>query len=54
MAYGACDTASDEYAMRIAYLIGRDGRILEAHGQVNPSTYPTEQLESIRRLADNA
>jgi peroxiredoxin len=50
MAYGACDTARDEYAMRIAYLIGPDGTILEAHSQVNPSTYPSEQLDAIRRL----
>jgi len=40
--------------MRIAYLIGPDGTVLEAHSQVNPSTYPTEQLESVRRIAGSA
>ena len=54
MAYGACDTARDEYAMRIAYLIGRDGRIVEAHSQVSPAAYPAEQLESIRRITGGA
>jgi peroxiredoxin Q/BCP len=51
MAYGACDTPRDEYAMRIAYLIGKDGRVIEAHSQVAPATYPSEQLASIRRIA---
>jgi len=53
MAYGACDTRADEYAMRVAYLIGKDGRILEAHSRVNPSTYPSEQLASLRRIAES-
>lgn len=51
MSYGACDTPRDEYAMRIAYLIGKDGGVLEAHSQVNPSTYPASQLESLRAVA---
>jgi peroxiredoxin Q/BCP len=51
MAYGACDTPRDEYATRIAYLIGKDGRVLEAHSQVSPASYPAEQLESLRRIA---
>jgi peroxiredoxin len=51
MAYGACDTPRDEYAMRIAYLIGKDGKVLEAHSRVNAATYPAEQLESLRRIA---
>ena len=54
MAYGACDTPRDEYAMRIAYLVGKDGQILEAHSQVSPSTYPSEQLASLRRIAARA
>lgn len=51
MAYGACDSTGDEYAARIAYLIGKDGKVLEAHSQVNPSTYPAEQLQSLQTIA---
>ena len=51
MAYGACDTPKDVYAARIACLIGKDGKVLEAHGKVNAATYPAEQLESLRRIA---
>ncbi len=54
MDYGACDKPEDEYAMRIAYLIGPDGKILEAHSQVNPTTFPETQLESIRIRANGA
>lgn len=54
MSYGACDTARDEYAARIAYLIGPDGKILEAHSKVDVGSYPATQLESIRRRAGQA
>ena len=54
MAYGACDTPKDEYAMRIAYLIGKDGLIVEAHSRVTPATYPATQLESLRAIASKA
>ncbi len=50
-AYGACDTSKDEYAMRIAYLIGKDGKVVEAHSQVNASTYPATQLASLKAKA---
>ena len=33
-----------DYPSRISYLIGPDGRILQAHAKVNPKTYPAEQL----------
>lgn len=49
--YGAARTPADEFAPRIAYLIGPDGTIAEAHAKVNAATYPAEQLESLRRLA---
>lgn len=49
IAYGACDSPGDEYARRIAYLIGKDGTILEAHENVNAARFPDEQL---RRLAE--
>lgn len=51
MAYGAAGSPHDLFARRIAYLIGEDGRILEAHGSVNPRLYPSEQLKRIRTLA---
>jgi peroxiredoxin Q/BCP len=47
LAYGACDSQKDEYARRIAYLIGEDGRILQAHPKVDPKKYPQEQLASL-------
>ena len=49
--YGAADSASDEFAPRIAYLIGPDGRVVEAHGRVDAAAYPSQQLESLRRIA---
>ena len=51
VSYGAADTPADEFAARIAYLIGPDGKILEAHPMVNAAKYPAEQLESLRRMA---
>jgi len=52
--YGAADTASDEFAPRIAYLIGPDGKVIQAHSKVTASTYPEEQLEALRRLSQGA
>jgi peroxiredoxin len=47
LAYGACDSPKDEFARRIAYLIGEDGRILQAHPKVDPRAYPKEQLAQL-------
>ena len=47
--YGAADSASDEFAPRIAYLIGPDGTIVEAHSKVDAAKYPSEQLKSLER-----
>ena len=44
LAYGAASSDKDEYAKRIAYVIDENGRIAEAHGKVDPKTYPHEQL----------
>jgi peroxiredoxin len=44
MAYGAAESVKDEYAKRIAYVIDENGRIAEAHGKVDPRSYPKEQL----------
>jgi peroxiredoxin Q/BCP len=47
LAYGACDTPDAEYARRISYLIGPDGRIEKAWPKVTPSTHPQEVLASL-------
>ena len=45
--YGAASGPKEEYARRIAYLIGPDGVIREAHGKVDPGSYPADQLKTI-------
>jgi peroxiredoxin Q/BCP len=47
LAYGAADSAKDEYARRIAYVIDENGKIAQAHAKVDASTYPRTQLESL-------
>ena len=47
MAYGACESAKDEYARRIAYVIDEQGKVAQAHPKVDAKTYPQEQLKSI-------
>jgi peroxiredoxin len=48
MAYGAARNPDDQFARRIAYVIGPDGRIVEAHADVSARAYPREQLERLR------
>jgi thioredoxin-dependent peroxiredoxin len=47
IAYGAADSAQDEYARRIAYVIDEKGRIAQAHGKVDARAYPQEQLKTL-------
>ena len=47
LAYGACDSAKDEYARRIAYLIDEKGKIAQAYPKVDPRAYPKEQLAAL-------
>lgn len=47
IAYGAADSAKDEYARRIAYVIDENGKIAQAHGKVDAASYPREQLASL-------
>jgi thioredoxin-dependent peroxiredoxin len=47
IAYGAADSAKDEYARRIAYVIDENGKIAQAHAKVDPKKYPTEQLATL-------
>ena len=45
--YGACDSPSSRTASRITYVIGPDGKILQAHPKVSPKTHPKELLDSL-------
>ena len=47
MAYGAAESARDEYARRIAYVIDEEGKIAQAHDKVNALSYPQEQLATL-------
>lgn len=47
LAYGAADSAKDEYARRIAYVIDEEGKIAQAHGKVDAGSYPRTQLETL-------
>jgi peroxiredoxin len=47
MAYGACDEPGAQYASRITYVIGPDGKIAQAHPKVSPKTHPKEILASL-------
>ena len=47
LAYGAANSAQDEYAKRIAYVIDEKGKIAQAHAKVDARSYPTEQLKTL-------
>jgi peroxiredoxin Q/BCP len=47
MAYGACDEPSAEYAKRISYLIGADGRVERAWAKVDPKAHTEEVLKAL-------
>ena len=47
MAYGAGDSPDAGYAKRITYVIGEDGRIAQAIGQVNAAAHPAELLATL-------
>lgn len=47
MMYGACDSPGAEYASRITYVIGPDGRITQAHGKVSAARHPEELLVTL-------
>jgi peroxiredoxin len=47
VAYGAADSAKDEYARRIAYVIDEEGKIAQVHAKVDASSYPHVQLENL-------
>jgi peroxiredoxin Q/BCP len=47
IAYGAAESAKDEYARRIAYVIDENGTIAQAHAKVDAASYPKEQLATL-------
>jgi len=44
MAYGSAESPSAEFAKRISYVIGPDGKITHAYPKVSPKTHPEEIL----------
>jgi thioredoxin-dependent peroxiredoxin len=44
---GAADSTSRLWARRISYLVGPDGKVLHAYGDVNPANHATEVLADI-------
>ena len=47
LAYGACDDAGAKHASRISYLIGTDGGIRKAYGEVDPASHPQQVLADL-------
>ena len=44
MLYGACNSAQDEFAKRITYVIDPKGNIKEVYGKVSAAAHPEELL----------
>jgi len=47
LAYGACDGAEAQYAKRISYWIGTDGRVRKAYDKVDAARQPAQLLGDI-------
>jgi thioredoxin-dependent peroxiredoxin len=47
---GAADSTSRIWARRISYLVGPDGTVLKAYGDVNPSKHAGEVLADVQQL----
>jgi peroxiredoxin Q/BCP len=47
-AVGAASSNSQSYASRISYLVGADGKVIAAYGDVNPSTHASQVLADFR------
>jgi peroxiredoxin Q/BCP len=45
--YGAADSAEARSAKRVTFVIGPDGRILQAHPKVDVKSHPKAILESL-------
>jgi peroxiredoxin Q/BCP len=47
LAYGAVQSREDRGAKRISYVIGPDGKVLQAIGEVNARSHPEELLKTL-------
>lgn len=47
LSYGACQTESDTYAQRIAYVIDGNGKIASVYPKVDAKTFPETVLKAI-------
>ena len=47
LAYGACQSALDEKAIRMTYVIGADGKIVQVHTEVNAREHPETLLPTL-------
>jgi thioredoxin-dependent peroxiredoxin len=47
LAYGACDSPTAQYAKRITYVIGPDGRIAQAIGTVSAKEHPEQLIATL-------
>lgn len=47
LAYGACDSGDAQYARRITYVIGPDGKIAKAFEKVDARQHPAELAAQI-------
>ncbi len=47
VAYGAANDPEAGYAKRISYVIGEDGRILQAYAKVDPKTHLNQVLSDL-------
>ena len=46
---GAAEKGGPKYARRISYLVGPDGRVLEAYGRVSPADHATQVLADLAK-----
>ena len=47
MKYGAADSPAAGVPRRVTYVIGPEGKILQAHEKVEPRSHPRAILESL-------
>ncbi len=51
---GAAESPSQKWARRISYLVGTDGKVLEAYDHVNPSEHAGQVLTDLQKLGTAA
>ncbi len=50
VAVGAADSPAQKYARRISYLVGPDGKVLEAYEKVSPKEHASQVLADLAAL----